>query len=120
MKTQTLLAGVAIIIALLVGIAVGSFLLPMGNPSPTITLSQNPVAVGSAYNVTLFGFPANTDIYGWTVNEHPPRTWLAGVTDANGKLTLSGIAPNATGQWPLLACDESQEYWATVMLNVTQ
>lgn len=119
MRQGPILIGVAII-ALLIGVGVGSFLLPTAKPTPTMTLSSNSATKGAALNATLSGFPANINIYGWSVNENPPRTWLVGTTDTNGRLTVSGYAPNATGLWPMVACDENYQNWATAMLNVTQ
>lgn len=119
MRTGLALVGVAII-ALLAGVVVGSYLLPTSPPTPAMALSATSVAKGALYNVTLSGFPASTSIYGWTVNENPPRHWLVGMTDSSGNLQVSGNAPNATGLWPLVACDETYQYWANAMLNVTQ
>jgi len=112
--------------ALFVGVVLGyslSIVAPYQLPAstkPTISLSKNTVRAGEQYTVTLTGFPANTEIIGWTVNENPPKSFGAGTTDSNGKLVVTGNAPASAGTWPLIACDKSQSNWVTTTLNVTQ
>jgi len=117
MRTVRLL-GVAII-ALFVGIAIGYFIPRPAPVKPTITLSAASVTKGTEYTVTLSGFPANTDIYGWVVNENPPRTFKAGTTDDQGKLQLTGYALQTPETWILCASDQSNQYWASAALTVT-
>lgn len=117
----------AVFVALFVGIAVGYALsiavpyqLPStSTPKPAISLSKDSVKVGEQYTVTLTGFPANTEIYGWTVNENPPKMFSAGTTDANGQLQVSGNAPETARTWLLVACDKAQNNWASTTIEVT-
>jgi FlaG/FlaF family flagellin (archaellin) len=111
--------------ALFIGVALGYTLsiaapyqLPTSIVKPAISLSKSTVAAGEQYTATLTGFPANTEIIGWTVNENPPKTFSAGTTDANGKLVLTGNAPETPGNWPLVACDKDQSNWITTTLQV--
>ena len=113
-----------IVLTLIVGLAVGyslSIALPYQLPpkKPAISLSVNPVKAGDNYTATITGFPANTEIYGWTVNQNPPQMFSAGTTDATGKLVTTASAPQTPGTWPLIACDKSQSTWATTTLTVT-
>jgi len=117
MKT-TYVLGIALI-AIVAGFALGYFMPYPPSVTPTLNPSATSVAAGAQYTVKLSGFPANTDIYGWVVNENPPRTFKAGTTNAQGELTVTGQAPQLTGKWPLVACDESYQYWATAVLTVT-
>jgi len=110
------------LIALILGISIG-YAAPLAipalqTPKPAITLSATTVNTGEQYNATLSGFPANTEIYGWTVNENPPRSFLAGTTDGNGKLVLTANAPTTPGKWLLCASDKSQNSWASTVLTV--
>ncbi len=109
---------VVALIALAVGIFIG-YLIPTSATNPAITLSASSVQRGTQYSVTLSGFPANMDIYGWTVNQEPPMTFLAGTTDASGKLSLNSSAPQTPGNWLLCASDANNEYWAQAVLTVT-
>lgn len=115
---STYVLGVALI-AVLAGIAVGYFVSNFALKKPTLSLGTASVAAGAQFTVTLSGFPANIVIYGWTVNENPPRTFTAGTTNAQGELTVTGNAPQTTGNWPLVACDENYQYWAMAVLTVT-
>ena len=115
-----------ILAALVVGVALGYALsvavpyqLPTSPQTPTISLSADTVKTGEQYTATLKGFPANTEIYGWTVNENPPRTFSVGTTNAMGELEVTGNAPETAGTWLLVACDKDQINWATATLNVT-
>jgi len=112
--------------ALVIGVALGyglsvavPYQLPTSTQTPTISLSADTVNAGEQYTATLTGFPANTEIYGWTVNENPPRMFSAGTTDEKGELELTANAPEIPGTWPLIACDKDQINWATATLNVT-
>ncbi len=109
---------VVALVALAIGIFIG-YLIPTSAPNPTIALSASSVQRGTQYSVTLSGFPGNTDIHGWTVNQEPPTTFLVGTTDASGKLTLNGTAPQTPGNWLLCASDATNEYWAEAVLAVT-
>jgi len=117
MKT-TYVLGIALI-AIVAGFAMGYFMPYPPSVTPTLSLSATSVTAGAEYTIKLSGFPANTDIYGWTVNENPPRTFKAGTTNAQGELTVTGLAPETSGEWPLVACDEDYQHWATAMLTVT-
>jgi len=115
------------LVALVIGIAVGYALsiavpyqLPSTTAKPAIALSKTTVKAGEQYTATLTGFPANTEILGWTVNENPPRTFSAGTTNGNGVLELSGTAPETPGTWLLVASDNAKSTWATATLEVTQ
>jgi hypothetical protein len=112
--------------ALVIGVALGyglsiavPYQLPTSIQKPTISLSANSVKAGEQYTAKLTGFPANTEIYGWTVNENPPRMFSAGTTDEKGELELTPNAPETPGTWPLIACDKDQTNWATATLNVS-
>ena len=112
------------LLALIIGIAVGysiSIALPYQSPAqkPSISLSSNTVKAGEQYTATLTGFPANTEIDGWTVNQDVSECFTAGTTDANGKLVVSGNAPQTVGTLPLVACDKTQTIWAATALTVT-
>lgn len=117
MKT-TYVLGIALI-AVVAGFALGYFMPYRPPVTPTLSLSATSVAAGAQYTVMLSGFLANTDIYGWVVNENPPRTFKAGTTNAQGELTVTGEAPQTSGKWPLVACDENYQYWGTAILTVT-
>ncbi len=112
-----------VLIALVIGLAVGysvSIVLPyQSSQKPSITLSPLSLNPGENYTATLTGFPANTVIYGWTVNQNPPSCFVAGTTDSHGKLVVSACAPAAAGTWPLVACDKSQTHWAVSYVTVT-
>ena len=97
----------------------GAIQLPTATKTPTISLSADTVNAGEQYTSTLTGFPANTEIYGWTVNENPPRTFSVGTTNEKGELEVTGNAPETAGTWLLVACDNAQTNWATATLNVT-
>lgn len=112
------LFGVAIV-ALFVGIAIGYFIPNPAPAKPTISLSAASVPAGTQFTATISGFPANTEIYGWVVNENPPRMFEVGVTNAQGELTASASAPQAAGLWLLCASDGDYQYWATTVLTVT-
>ncbi len=113
-----------VLLGLVIGLVVGysvSIVLPYQTAKkPSISLSPNSVTAGGNYTATLTGFPANTKIYGWTVNQDPPSCFNAGTTDANGKLVVSACAPATAGSWPLVACDESQTIWAVTSMTVTK
>lgn len=108
---------IALVIGLSVGYSVPLVILPQ-QTKPTITLSATTAKAGDQYTATLSGFPANSEIYGWTVNENPPRSFLAGITDGNGNLVLSSYAPQTAGQWLLCASNKDQTSWANTLLNV--
>jgi hypothetical protein len=112
------LLGVALV-ALVVGLAVGYFIPGPVAAKPTLSLSASSVLKGASFTVKLSGFPANVEIYGWVVNENPPRTFEVGVTDAQGQLEVSGYAPGTPGKWLLCASDKDYQYWATAVLTVT-
>jgi hypothetical protein len=114
-------------IALIIGIAIGyafSFAVPYQLPTstrkPTIIIDKETVKAGDQITATLTGFPANTEIIGWTVNEDPPRMFSAGTTNANGELEVTGNAPSIAGTWPMIACDKDEKNWATTSLIVTE
>ena len=112
------------LLGLIIGLAVGysiSIALPYQSPAqkPSISLSSNTVKAGEQYTATLTGFPANTEIDGWTVNQDVSECFTAGTTDANGKLVVSGNAPQTVGTLPLVACDKTQTIWAATALTVT-
>jgi hypothetical protein len=113
-----------LLLGLVVGLVAGysvSIVLPYQSvQKPAMSLSPNSVTAGGNYTATLTGFPANTKIYGWTVNQDPPSCFEAGTTDANGKLVVSACAPATAGSWPLVACDESQTLWAVASMTVTE
>ena len=109
---------IALVIGVLIGYAAPYAIPALQPPKPTIALSATAVKTGEQYNATLSGFPANTEIYGWTVNENPPRSFIAGTTDGNGKLVLTANAPTTPGKWLLCASDESQNSWASTVLTV--
>jgi hypothetical protein len=108
-----------LVIGLVVGYSVSIVLPYQSTQKPSISLSPNSVTAGANYTATLTGFPANTNIYGWTVNQDPPSCFDAGTTDANGKLVVSACAPATAGSWPLVACDESETHWAVTSMTVT-
>ncbi len=111
------------LLGLVIGLVVGysiSLVLPQAAAKPSISLNVSSVKLGGNYTATLTGFPANTKIYGWTVNQDQPSCWVAGTTDANGKLITAGCAPALTGTWPLVASDESETHWAVASLQVTK
>jgi|SRR3989339_1398482 len=116
------------LVALLVGIAIGyalTYAVPFALPSlptqkPSITLSAESVKIGEEYKAKFSGFPANTEIIGWIVNQNPPQTFEVGTTDGNGELEVTTNAPQTAGTWPLIACDKAQDNWATATLNVTE
>ena len=111
------------LLGLVVGLVVGysvSIVLPyQSTQKPSISLNSNSVKAGTQFTATITGFPANTKIYGWTVNQETPTCFNAGTTDANGKLVISADAPTTTGSFPLIACDESQTIWAVKTLTAS-
>ncbi len=113
-----------LLLGLVVGLAVGysiSIAVPFQTTAqkPTISLSSNSVKAGALYTATLTGFPANTEIYGWTVNQQVSVCFTAGTTDANGKLVVSANAPQTVGTLPLVACNKAETIWAATSLTVT-
>lgn len=122
-KTSTTRLAVMAIIAFLAGIAIGigaEMYMQIGfPPNPKMTLATDSVQAGKSFTVQLSGFPANTEIYGWTTNENPPRTFTVGTTDSQGKLEITGNAPQTPGEWILIACDKDYQYWAFGTLTVT-
>ncbi len=109
---------------LLVGVALGyglSIAMPyqLAGQKPKIALSASSVNAGQQYTASLSGFPANTEVYGMTVNQNPPQTFSAGTTNQNGELTLTANAPETAGTWPLIACDKDNNILATATLVVT-
>jgi hypothetical protein len=112
------------ILGLVIGLAVGysiSIALPYQSSAqkPSISLNSVTVRAGEQYTATLTGFPANTEIDGWTVNQNVSICFTAGTTDANGKLVVSANAPQTVGTLPLVACDKTQTVWAATALTVT-
>lgn len=112
------------LLGLVIGLAVGysmSIAVPFQSPAqkPSISLSSHSVKAGEQYTATLTGFPANTEIDGWTVNQNVSVCFAAGTTDANGKLVASANAPQTVGSLPLVACDKSETIWAATYLTVT-
>ena len=112
------------LLGLVIGLAVGysvSIVVPIQSSAqkPFISLSSHSVKAGEQYTATLTGFPANTEIDGWTVNQNVSVCFAAGTTDANGKLVVSGNAPQTVGTLPLVACDKSETIWAATYLTVT-
>jgi hypothetical protein len=112
------------LLGLIIGLALGysiSIALPyqLSVQKPSISLSSNTVRAGEQYTATLTGFPANTEIDGWTVNQNVSICFTAGTTDANGKLVVSANAPQTVGTLPLVACDKTQTIWAATALTVT-
>ncbi|HKM59579.1 MAG TPA: hypothetical protein VJY36_01765 [Candidatus Bathyarchaeia archaeon] len=113
-----------LLLGLVVGLAVGysiSIAVPFQTTAqkPTILLSSNSVKAGALYTATLTGFPANTEVYGWTVNQQVSVCFTAGTTDANGKLVVSANAPQTVGTLPLVACNKAETIWAATSLTVT-
>ena len=116
------------LVALFAGIAIGyslTYAVPFALPSAStqktsISPSSESVKIGEEYKVKFSGFPANTEIIGWIVNEDPPRTFEVGTTDGKGELEVTTNAPQTAGTWPLVACDKAQNNWATATLNVTE
>ncbi|MGA2682424.1 MAG: hypothetical protein ABSF44_11580 [Candidatus Bathyarchaeia archaeon] len=113
------------LLALVIGLAVGysiSIVVPFQSAAskPSISLSSNSVKSGGQYTATLTGFPANTGIYGWTVNQNVSVCFAAGTTDANGKLVVSANAPQTVGTLPLVACNKDETIWAATALTVTK
>ena len=114
-----------LLLGLVVGLAVGysiSIVVPFQSNAqkPSISLSSNSVKAGEQYTATLTGFPAKTEIYGWTVNQNVSICFTAGTTDANGKLVVSTNAPQTVGALPLVACDKTETIWAVTLLTVTR
>jgi hypothetical protein len=112
------------LLGLVIGLAVGysiSIAVPYQSSAskPSISLSSHSVKAGEQYTATLTGFPANTEIDGWTVNQNVSECFAAGTTDANGKLVVSSNAPLTVGTLPLVACDKTQTVWAASYLTVT-
>ena len=112
------------VLALVIGLAAGyaiSIAVPFQSSAskPAIALSSNSVKSGAQYTATLTGFPANTEIYGWTVNQNVSVCFTAGTTDANGKLVVSANAPQTVGTLPLVACNKDETIWAATALTVT-
>jgi len=113
------------LLGLVIGLAVGysiSIAVPFqaNAQKPYISLTSSSVKAGDKYTATLTGFPANTEIYGWTTNQNVSVCFLAGTTDANGKLVVSANAPQTVGTLPLVACDKTETIWAATSLNVIQ
>ena len=108
------------VIGLVVGYGV-SIIAPFQTQAqkPSISLSSSTIKAGENYTATLTGFPANTEIDGWTVNTNVSICFVAGTTDANGKLVVTASAPITVGTLPLVACDKSQTVWAATALTVT-
>ena len=112
------------LLGLVIGLAVGysiSIVLPFQSAAqkPSITLSSHSVKAGEQYTATLTGFPANTEIDGWTVNQNVNECFAAGTTDSNGKLVVTANAPQTAGTLPLVACDKTETIWAATYLTVT-
>jgi hypothetical protein len=112
------------LLGLVIGLAVGysiSIAVPYQSNAqkPTISMSSHSVKAGEQYTVTLTGFPANMEIYGWTVNQNVSVCFTAGTTDANGKLVVSANAPQTAGTLPLVACNKDETIWAASWLTVT-
>jgi hypothetical protein len=111
------------LIGLVIGLVIGysiSIVVPFQSPAkPSISLSSRTVKAGEQYTATLTGFPANTEIYGWTVNQNVSVCFTAGTTDANGKLVVSANAPMTVGTLPLVACNKAETIWAAIALTVT-
>jgi len=112
------------LLSLVIGLVVGysiSVVVPFQTvgQKPAISLNSNAVKAGGQYTATLTGFPANTEIYGWTVNQNVSQCFTAGTTDANGKLVVSSNAPQTVGTLPLVACDKSETIWVATYLTVT-
>ncbi|HJW65602.1 MAG TPA: hypothetical protein VJ507_02340 [Candidatus Bathyarchaeia archaeon] len=116
------------LIALVLGVALGyalSVAVPYQLPTtstqkPSISLSETSIKTGEEYTATFTGFPANAEIYGWTVNENPPIKFIIGTANDKGELEVTANAPGTPGIWPLIACDVDQNNWATTTLTVTQ
>jgi len=109
------------LLGLVIGLVVGysvSAMIPVQKPA--ISLSSNSVKAGEQYTATITGFPANTEIYGWTVNKEVSECFTAGTTDANGKLVVSSNAPQTIGTLPLVACDKTETIWVVTTLTITQ
>ena len=112
------------LLSLVIGLAIGysiSIVLPFQSVAqkPSISLSSHSVKAGEQYTATLTGFPANTEIDGWTVNQNVSECFAAGTTDSNGKLVVSANAPQTAGTLPLVACDKTETIWAATYLTVT-
>jgi len=113
------------LLGLVIGVAIGysiSIAVPyqLSAQKPSISLSSHSVKAGGQYTATLTGFPANTEIDGWTVNQNVNTCFAAGTTDASGKLVVTGDAPQTVGTLPLVACDKSESVWAATYLTVTK
>jgi hypothetical protein len=113
-----------VLLGLIIGAGIGysiSIVAPYQSNSskPSISLSSHSVKAGELYTATLTGFPADTEIYGWTVNQNVSQCFTAGTTDANGKLVLSANAPQSTGTLPLVACNKDETIWVASYLDVT-
>lgn len=113
------------LLGLVIGLAVGysiSIAVPYQSfaQKPSISLSSHSVKAGEQYTATLTGFPANTEIDGWTVNQNVNTCFAAGTTDANGKLVVSADAPQTVGTLPLVACDKAEVVWVATYLTVTK
>ena len=112
------------LLCLVIGLAVGysiSIVVPYRSTAkPSISVSSSSVKAGAQFTATLTGFPANTEIYGWTVNQQTPTCFVVGTTDANGKLVVSADAPTTPGTLPLVACNKAETVWAVTSLTVTQ
>ena len=109
---------IALVVGLSIGYAAPLAIPALSSPKPTLTLSATTVTVGERYTATFSGFPANTQIYGWVVNENPPQSFLVGTTNTNGKLVVTPIAPSTPGQWLLSASDKAQNDWVNAVLTV--
>ena len=109
-----------LVIGLIIGYSI-SMVVPFqsAGQKPTISLNSNTVKAGGQYTATLTGFPANTEIYGWTVNQNVSQCFTAGTTDANGKLVVSSNAPQTVGTLPLVACNKAETIWVATYLTVT-
>jgi hypothetical protein len=113
-----------LLLGLVIGLAVGysiSIVAPYQSTAskPSISLSSHSVKAGELYTATVTGFPANTVIYGWTVNQNVSQCFTAGTTDGNGKLVVSANAPQSTGTLPLVACNKDETIWVASYLDVT-
>ena len=108
------------LLGLVIGLVVGySISVVIPAQKPAISLSSNSIKAGELFTATITGFPANTEIYGWTVNQDVSECFTAGTTDANGNLVVSANAPQTAGTLPLVACDITETIWVATSLTVT-
>ena len=105
-----------LVIGLIVGYTIST---AASTQNPSISLSSKSVKAGGLFTATIKGFPANTEIYGWTVNQDVSECFTAGTTDANGVLVVSANAPQTVGTLPLVACDITETIWVATSLTVT-